>query len=220
MKNIILKTLIFIVLSLLIAACCNQNSGTENDNQQTATETAVDQNESVILDDSLKVVLTNKGIEIAVLTTSALQKALKGAIQEGGLEYAIKFCNLEALEITDSISEMESVAVKRVAKKYRNPLNEMNDLENDLFASYVSQLQNEQSLHPVIMADSKGHPVFYQPIYTGALCLNCHGEMGTNINAELAGTIQKLYPEDQATGFKEGQLRGMWAITFTEMKVN
>lgn len=220
MKTNILKTLTVIVLSLLITGCCNQNSSTENDNQQTSTETAVDQNESIVLNDSLKVLLTNKGVEIAGLTTSALQKALKGAIQEGGLEYAIKFCKLEALEITDSISEMESVTVKRLAKKYRNPLNKMDSLENELFTSYVSQLNNEQSLHPVIMANSEGYPIFYEPIYTGALCLNCHGEIGTHINSALAGTIQKLFPEDQATGLKEGQLRGMWAITFTEMKVN
>jgi len=219
MQTNILKTLIAILLSVLIASCCNQNSDTEKDDQQTATE-AVDQHETIILDDSLKHTLIKKGTEIAGLTTSALQKALKSAIQEGGLEYAIKFCNLEALAITDSISEMESVAVKRVAEKYRNPLNKMVTAENELFTSYESQRQNEQPLHPVIMANSEGHPVFYQPIPTGALCLNCHGTSGTNISPALAGTIQKLYPEDQATGFKEGQLRGMWAITFTEIKVN
>ncbi|MEE4259636.1 MAG: DUF3365 domain-containing protein [Bacteroidales bacterium] len=220
MQTNILKTLAAILLSVLITGCCNQNSGTEKNDQQTATEAAVNQNETVILDDSLKRTLIEKGTEVAGRTTSALQKALKGAIQEGGLEYAIKFCNLEALEITDSISEMETVAIKRVAEKHRNPLNKMDEAENELFTSYISQLQNEQPLHPVIIANNEGHPVFYQPIYTGALCLNCHGKLDTNISPALAGTIQKLYPDDQATGFKEGQLRGMWAITFTEMKVN
>jgi len=26
--------------------------------------------------------------------------------------------------------------------------------------------------------------------------------------------LKSYYPEDQATGFKEGELRGMWKITF------
>jgi len=46
----------------------------------------------------------------------------------------------------------------------------------------------------------------YKPLPTGKVCLKCHG---TNIDPKIAETIKKFYPKDQATGFKEGDLRGV-----------
>ena len=40
-------------------------------------------------------------------------------------------------------------------------------------------------------------------------CLTCHG---SNIKPELAAKINSLYPEDKATGYKAGELRGAFTI--------
>ncbi len=43
----------------------------------------------------------------------------------------------------------------------------------------------------------------------GAPCLICHGE---NIDPGLHAKIKGRYPEDEATGFKEGDLRGAFSV--------
>jgi hypothetical protein len=45
------------------------------------------------------------------------------------------------------------------------------------------------------------------PIYTDGLCLTCHGD---KIEPELEKEIRKIYPQDQATGFAQGALRGFF----------
>jgi len=212
MKSMILKTILGIFVFLFIAGCENQPAKTEN------TDNPAKQHE-IALNVSLQTALLERGGKIAKLAGKSLQKSLQNAIKEGGLEYAISFCNVEAIPITDSVSESESVQIKRLATKYRNPLNIADVTEKELLQYYAAELEKGQELHPVIRPNADGNPVYYNPILTAALCLNCHGEVGKTVPSELAETIQNLYPQDKATGFDEGQLRGMWAITFTEMKV-
>ena len=56
-------------------------------------------------------------------------------------------------------------------------------------------------------------------LVSNALCLRCHGEPGPDISAEDLALIQRLYPQDKATGFKLGQLRGAWRIDFPLAKL-
>ena len=47
-------------------------------------------------------------------------------------------------------------------------------------------------------------------IPAGAVCLTCHGN---DIDPELKAQIDAFYPEDRATGFKLGALRGAFTIS-------
>ena len=62
--------------------------------------------------------------------------------------------------------------------------------------------------------DERSTVAFYAPIKVQDLCLNCHGQPGTDIKAADYDLIKKLYPEDEAVGYKSGDLRGMWSIRF------
>ncbi len=46
--------------------------------------------------------------------------------------------------------------------------------------------------------------------------LTCHG---SSLQPELKAEILCLYPNDQATGFKPGELRGAFTVTEAEMSV-
>ncbi|RLD35392.1 MAG: hypothetical protein DRI88_11020 [Bacteroidetes bacterium] len=215
---------VVIALVFLLSGCVQHkaNKKTEKEPQKelsATNSTSGSANEYIALNDSVRNALIVRGKDIARKTTSALQKHLKKAIKEEGLEYAVNFCYTKAMELTDSVSEAESVTVRRLAKKYRNPVNETDPEESELFKSYILEWLGGRPLSPKIIPDKEGHPVFYDPMYVGTVCLNCHGEPGKNITPELMKTISELYPEDKATNFKKGQPRGMWAITFTEYKV-
>ncbi len=52
---------------------------------------------------------------------------------------------------------------------------------------------------------------YYKPIYTKRLCLKCHGDMQT-LASGVYKQVKKHYPTDKATGYKEGDLRGMFVV--------
>lgn len=50
---------------------------------------------------------------------------------------------------------------------------------------------------------------FVKAIPTGKVCLTRHGD---NIAPELKQKISALYPRDQATGFREGDMLGVFTL--------
>ena len=66
-----------------------------------------------------------------------------------------------------------------------------------------------QGPQAVELAD--GRHGYAEPIVTQGMCLVCHG---SNIEAGVAARTAELYPEDQATGFAEGDLRGVFWVEF------
>ena len=199
--------------ALLFAACANQ----EKKQQQNIDEVA--KVSPVHFTDSLRNVLIKRGNMIVNQAQISLQKALKNAIKSGGMEHAIQFCNSKAIALTDSVSTAQQAQIRRLAKKYRNPLNETDSAESKIFKAYVLAWLNGKTLAPKIIPNEKGQPVYYKPIGIQPICLNCHGKPGEDIPPQVMATIAQLYPEDKAVDFKKLELRGMWAVTFPEYVV-
>jgi hypothetical protein len=44
------------------------------------------------------------------------------------------------------------------------------------------------------------------------MCLQYHGSEGTDIAPETLKVIEEKYSNDQATGYTENQLRGIWVL--------
>ena len=51
---------------------------------------------------------------------------------------------------------------------------------------------------------------YMKAIPAGELCLTCHGK---ELAPDLAAKLRELYPDDQATGFSLGEIRGAFTIT-------
>jgi hypothetical protein len=52
---------------------------------------------------------------------------------------------------------------------------------------------------------------YMRPLMVAPLCLNCHGPKET-IKPEVRKVLSDRYPEDQATGFRDGDLRGAISV--------
>lgn len=174
---------------------------------------------SITLNDSMQRVIKARGRDISKKTASALKSELQAAIMSGGPEKAVMFCSTRAMEITDSISVSEQVIVQRLAKKNRNPLNQMDENQSNLYKGYVLTFMNKERPYANVGWNEEGNPIYYYPITVESACLNCHGTPGQEVNPRVAQRIAELYPDDQAMNFKQGDPRGMWAITFPEYKV-
>ncbi len=156
-----------------------------------------------------------EGQNIAKATFQTLSLNLQNAIKKGGVEHALQFCNVQAIPLTDSLSSHHNVSIRRASHKPRNPANTADSLEAKVIKQYIDNMEAGEALKPITYAN-ENRVTFHAPItITNALCLNCHGQPNKDIAKNHLTTIQELYPNDQATGFSMGDLRGIWTVRFS-----
>lgn len=155
------------------------------------------------------------GQNIANSTKLQLGKNLLEAIQKYGTAGAVEFCNTRAIPITDSMSGLLNVRISRISDKPRNPLNTANNAELEIINSYKNKLKNKQPLEPKLI-EWQNTLTGYYPIQTNKMCLQCHGQKNVNINPDAYSKIKKLYPDDNATGYGENELRGLFKIEMSK----
>lgn len=158
------------------------------------------------------------------ITTEAqrqLVSTLQKAIEENGVPGAIDFCNQQAIPILAEISTKYQVEIRRVSNSYRNPADQPNEEEKPLLEAYEYNAESGVKSDPNIQKFQSGEVLLYtKPIVIpSALCLNCHGEPGKEISKETQQKLAQLYPNDKATGHKEGDLRGMWSVRIPKKEV-
>ncbi len=153
-----------------------------------------------------------KGKEIASSIFLSLSGELAKAVKNGGLENALSYCNTNAIPLTDSLSNAHNVHIKRTSLKFRNPQNKPTKREKEILNQYELAMENGQIMEAII--DNKAErKTFYAPIIMQAACIKCHGAKS---NISIYDSILKLYPNDLATDYTQGDLRGMWSISFNK----
>lgn len=150
------------------------------------------------------------GLHYALETKKLLGKNLMEAIQQKGTLAALNFCNLQAMPLTDSMSQKFNAQIKRVSDRNRNPNNKANAEEMHYIAQFQKQLVNQKEINPVVL-NKNDKMQFYFPIETNTLCLQCHGK---KIETSVQNQIWHLYPKDLAVGYDVNEIRGIWSITF------
>jgi len=157
-----------------------------------------------------------KGTEIAQATFKSLSGNLMQQMKEGGPVQAVPFCNLNAVKITDELSKQYDVEIRRTSNKLRSCDNEPTDRELDILLDYEALISNNEKIEPIVEIDETGKKHFYAPIKMQANCLVCHGKLNETMTVKTDSIIKSLYQFDVATGYKEGDLRGVWSITFNK----
>jgi len=143
----------------------------------------------------------------------SLKQALQAAIKEGGLPNGIGVCNTVAPEIAADNSS-EEWTISRTSLKVRNPDNAPTDWQElQLLAMDKQPVKNGKPVEVWQVSEAAGQPTFQymSAIPTQELCLGCHGK---SIDPDVKAKLAELYPNDQATGFSEGDLRGAFVVTY------
>ncbi|WP_417597473.1 Tll0287-like domain-containing protein [Oceanospirillum sp.] len=144
-----------------------------------------------------------------------LMGELKAAAQQGGLPAAIQVCNTKALPITDDVSGMKGWQISRTSLKLRNPQNAPDAWERQVLEQFATQAEQGADLKKlayaeVITGDNGDKKMrLMKAIPVAEQCLACHG---SNLKPEVGERLQVLYPHDNATGFKAGDLRGAFSL--------
>jgi hypothetical protein len=134
-------------------------------------------------------------------------------IEKGGFSSAVRVCSETAQEITRQFNAQTGHDVRRISLKYRNPNNvpdayEQPKLEEFNTLNQKKELSNEYS--EIIEEQGKKYLRYLRPLIVAPLCLTCHGPK-ENIPQEVKTILAEKYPDDRATGFLVGDVRG--AIT-------
>lgn len=195
----------FFVLALIIIASASCSGPTENKTQPEPIEEA----SALELDSAYYLQL---GDSISTVTGKTLAGNLKKAMQANGVHGALEFCSVQAYPLTDSLSTLYNVAIKRTSHKTRNAANTATELEQSQLQAYLNSNQLKANLF-VDEANNQVH--YYKPItVNNEVCLKCHGAVGTNIADNDYSYIQSIYPTDKAVDFNLNDFRGMWSLTF------
>jgi len=155
----------------------------------------------------------DKGLNYVLTTKAQLGKNLLGTIQKKGTKDAVTFCNERAYALTDSMATVNKAFIKRVSDKPRNQNNKANAVELAHIETFKSIIANKQEVEAIV--EETGNMVnFYYPITTNTMCLQCHGTPNKELKSDTYKTIIGLYPKDEAIGYGENEVRGIWSITF------
>jgi hypothetical protein len=147
--------------------------------------------------------------------STALKGELMAAMQAGGPVAAIEVCHSEAPGIAQAVSLEQGMQLSRVSLKNRNPDNAANAWQTTVLMDFQERVDSGEdaaglSWQETVETGNGAEYRFMQAIPTGAVCLACHGKV---LAPEVADRIDSLYPEDKATGFSEGDLRGAFVVT-------
>lgn len=174
---------------------------------------AAETNSSALETDNIR----QEGMKVIEAFSNDLKHNLKSAIKEGGLTNGIEVCALKAPQIALSHSQ-QPWQVKRTSLKVRNPVNAPTAEELDVLEIFESGKAGGKKIHELsyyrvtVTGQQRVHHLM-QAIPTQALCLGCHGE---KLAPEVQALLHQRYPEDQATGFQEGDIRGAFSLFYTE----
>lgn len=143
-----------------------------------------------------------------------LKALLQANLMSGGPVQAMQVCKVNAPEIAQGVSQQQGWDVGRTSTKVRNPENKPDAWEARVLADWADKIQRGApvaGLKASEMVEQNGVRTYryMAAIPTGEVCLNCHG---TQLSGQVKETLKALYPQDQATGFKLGELRGAFTL--------
>lgn len=213
------KLLLGISILVILSACdenkqtAGKNDAVNNTAQKEVTEPTQQTNNAPVT--------TNIDTEIvqarAVIRTFAgtLKGELQAGIKAGGPVTALEVCNTKAPQIAAKVATEAGMQVSRVSLKNRNPDNAPNVWQKTVLEDFETRKAagadpTTLEFSEIVEHDGSKEFRFMKAIPTGGVCLACHGESLAN---DVQETITTLYPDDRATDFKLGDIRGSFVVT-------
>lgn len=146
---------------------------------------------------------------------ATLMGRLQAAIDEGGVVAGARVCADVAQDITAEVGRETGVSVRRTALRLRNPANAPDDFERAWLEAQPARIAAGQGAEAVYTTVGSGDEEVLRhlrPIlFPGGVCTQCHGTED-EIPVAMKDFLADNYPQDQATGFRAGDLRGAISV--------
>lgn len=204
---------VFALALLLPVVACQDASDPQVEAEPRAAESAsVAQALPDPVPEDVRAEVEARGGAAAGALAQGLISRLASAMAEGGVAGAVDFCSIEALVLTSEIAggHDSALEVKRTSNRWRNPENAPDPYEERVLA-YLEGLEAvERGTAPETLTamGPQGSYRFYRTLRTAPMCLSCHGDED-NLDAAVLHLLHERYPDDRATGYTEGEFRGV-----------
>ena len=145
-----------------------------------------------------------------------LKKNLQMAMKEGGPVNAIPVCKAVGQSKAVEVSRKHGAFIHRVSLKLRNSANAPDTYETKVLRQMENDLAKGELKLAYVVVEEKGGEKnlrFMKPIVTSKVCTRCHGALD-GISPEVIETLKKEYPDDKATGYKVGVVRGAFSVVY------
>ena len=159
-----------------------------------------------------EVTIDTRGAEFLAPLKTELKQALVVGMQKGPRN-AISVCKDQAPAIAASLS-VDGIMMGRSSHRLRNPTNVAPDWVDPILQSY---LDNSPDRAPQVVTLPDGREGYVEPIMLQPLCVACHGR---SLAPDVMAHIKEVYPEDKATGFDVGDLRGVFWVEYPAAKTH
>lgn len=161
----------------------------------------------------------DQALEQARAAADALTKDLMGKLldelSDGGPGEALRVCSEVAREIAATHST-DGITVRRVSRRVRNPADRPDAFEAERLERLAALHDRGELPREVteVVADESGNRAlrYLRPITVKPLCLQCHGDP-EGFTPEVRRILAERYPDDEATGYAAGDLRGAVSVS-------
>lgn len=145
----------------------------------------------------------------------SLQGELFAAMKSGGPVKALEVCRSRAPQIAKAAAAGTPWKIGRTSARLRNPANAPDAWEAAKLEEFRKRLAGGEEMAAIesweiVEADGQRTFRYAKAIGTTSPCLSCHG---SDLAPEVAAKLKELYPDDAATGFASGQLRGAFTVS-------
>ncbi len=146
---------------------------------------------------------------------TALKGELVGALESGGPVEAIAVCNERAPVLADEAAGASGWRVARTSLKLRNPDNAPDAWETAVLRNFDARAAAGEAPDTIefsAVVDQQGRRTyrFMKAIPTAEKpCLACHGK---TLSPQVQARLAELYPDDRATGYAAGEIRGAFTL--------
>lgn len=176
---------------------CEKSSSTPQSQEVSWVSTSVDQ-----LDEKATAQLA-LALQARNEMESVLKSSLLASIKADGPQGAVGVCSVIAPKIALELNEKHGLTIGRTSFKLRN--------ETNTPPAWMDWIVETKLTDSVYFINTDGTLAATYPINIAPPCMLCHGDENT-ITADVRSSIAENYPDDQATGFALGDLRGWFWV--------
>lgn len=154
--------------------------------------------------------LSRQAKEKIKLFAKDLKKTLKQGLKAQGPVAAIELCHSQAPDISKEHS-FEGWSLSRASLKARNASNMASEWQVGILQEFEDKKLAGipvKALETSLVRDDRFY--FIKAIPTAPLCTTCHG---AELSVEVKTRLADLYPNDQAVGFRAGDIRGAFIVS-------
>ncbi|MDF1823512.1 MAG: DUF3365 domain-containing protein [Verrucomicrobiales bacterium] len=203
----------WITMGVLSFAACAQEAGSPKIDEGKIHVDRSGSGSLPVLSESKRKECMERGEEASSALMLNLGKQLKASMAGGDLMAAIAVCQSAAQPITSATGEtFQGLSVSRTSLRVRNSdANRPDATDREILTQWARLSAQSQDIEPGIVQVSGTTVRYYRPVFVQEACLKCHGPVEF-IEKDVRDFLAEAYPDDEATGYEEGDLRGAFRV--------